>query len=104
LTSGGYSYEETIQAAKAHLEKLWGNAERHKQMKEAGGRNTLRKEKERGSGQADGHFTALCGEGLMEDLPNSFDDSDDFAAAVGSLDIHDYLQRDAEAHVSFVEE
>jgi hypothetical protein len=97
LTSGGYSYEETIQAAKAHLEKLRGNAERRKQMKEAGRRNTLRKEGESGLGQADGHFTALCEEGLMEDLPDSFNDSDNFAAAAASLDVHDYLQQDAEA-------
>jgi hypothetical protein len=66
-------------------------------MREAGGRNMLRKEGESGLGQTDGHFTAMCGEGLMEDLPDSFNDSDDFAAAAASLDIHDYLQRDPEA-------
>lgn len=42
-------------------------------------------------------FACLCREGAMEDFPNSFGESDDFAAAVASLDVHDYLQRDADA-------
>jgi len=43
------------------------------------------------------HFVALCREGLIEDPPDFFDASDNFAAAVASLDVHDYLQRDADA-------
>jgi hypothetical protein len=42
-------------------------------------------------------FAFLCREGAMEDFPNTFGDTDDLAAAVASLDIHDYLQRDADA-------
>ena len=39
-------------------------------------------------------FIALV---LMEDLPDSFNNSDSFAAAAASLDVHNYLQRDADA-------
>jgi hypothetical protein len=42
-------------------------------------------------------FAFLCREGAMEDFPDTFGDTDDFAAAVASLDVHDYLQRDADA-------
>jgi hypothetical protein len=42
-------------------------------------------------------FAFICREGVMEDLPNKFSESDDFTAAVASLDVHNYLQRDAEA-------
>jgi len=37
-------------------------------------------------------FVALCHEGLMEDLPDSFEASDDLVAAVASLNVRDYLQ------------
>ena len=45
----------------------------------------------------DNQFAFLCREGAMEDFPDTFGDTDDFAAAVASLDVHDYLQRDADA-------
>jgi len=47
--------------------------------------------------QADDDRTSLCFEGLMEDYPDSFDDPDDFVAAAASLNVHDYLQQDADA-------
>ena len=37
-------------------------------------------------------FACLCREGVMEDFPNTFGEMDDFAAAVASLNVHDYLQ------------
>jgi hypothetical protein len=45
----------------------------------------------------DEQFAFLCREGAMEDFHNTFGDTDDFAAAVASLNVHDYLQRDANA-------
>ncbi len=42
-------------------------------------------------------FACLCHEGVMEDFPDTFGKTDDFVATVASLDIHDYLQWDADA-------
>jgi hypothetical protein len=42
-------------------------------------------------------FAFLCREGAMEDFHDTFSDTDNFATAVASLNVHDYLQRDANA-------
>jgi len=55
------------------------------------------KEVSRNTPQGGDYFAALCCEGLMKDLPDSFNDSDGFAASATSLDVHAYLQRDADA-------
>jgi hypothetical protein len=39
---------------------------------------------------------SLCREGGLGDFPDSFGETDDFTAAVASLDVDDYLQRDAD--------
>ena len=44
-----------------------------------------------------GQFACLCQEGVMEDLPDSFASTDNLAAAVASLDVLGYLQRDVDA-------
>ena len=42
-------------------------------------------------------FACLCREGVMEDLPDSFESTDNLAAAVASLDVPGYLQQDVDA-------
>ena len=42
-------------------------------------------------------FACLCCEGVLQDLPDSFDKVHDFSASVASLNVQDYLQRDADA-------
>jgi hypothetical protein len=108
LTSVGHSYSESIQAAKAHLQKVRANAERRKQMKGKDAVMTtmqnkpeaMREEMMREVGNVgndiDDQFACLCCEGVMEDFPDSFGETDDLAAAAASLDVHDYLQRDAD--------
>ena len=47
----------------------------------------------------DVNFTCLCRKGVLQDLPDSFGEEvedEDFMAAVASLDVQDYLQRDAD--------
>jgi len=87
LTDGGHSYAESIRAAKEHLEKLRASKERRRQMRDA----------QPMSDDVADDFAALCHGGLMEDLPDSFAACDNLAAATASLDVHDYLQRDADA-------
>jgi hypothetical protein len=41
----------------------------------------------------------LCREGVLQDLPDIFSEADDFVAATASLDVQDYLQRDADTLV-----
>jgi len=86
LTGRGQSYAESIQAAKLHLEKLRASKERRRHMREADDKGL----------PPDEHLATLCYDGLMEDLPDSFEASDDLVAAAASLDVHDYLQRDAD--------
>lgn len=50
-----------------------------------------------------GEFVCVCREGALVDLPDEFDESegiptnfDDFCAATASLDVNNYLQRDAD--------
>ena len=102
LTGGGQSYAESIQAAKVHLEKLRANRERWRQMKEAGKERAemVTEGLDAAEGEVDKaneHFANLCREGLLEDPPDSFKASDNFAAATASLDVHGYLQCDADA-------
>ncbi len=107
LTSGGHSYAESIQVAKVHLEKLRASKERWRQMREADERRAgmvttvgtagAVEEVDEEVDETNEHFVALCRKGLMEDPPDSFEASDNFAIATVSLDIHDYLQRDAVA-------
>src|SRR5882757_6992053 len=42
-------------------------------------------------------FTCLCCEGELQDLPDSFGKVQDFLASVASLNVQDYLQRDADS-------
>ena len=80
-------YTELIQAAKAHLEKLRSNAEKRRHLKESQVHTTL-------VTMEDEELTSLCRDGGLMDFPDSFGETDDFAAAVASLDVDDYLQRD----------
>ena len=76
---------ESIQSAKIHLEKLRASCAQRR----------------------DGHgflvdddnvdFAYICREGAFQELPDSFSETDDFTAASASLDVQDYLQRDADA-------
>ena len=90
LTATGQDYAETIAAAKAHLQKLRSNAERRRQLKDAQEHAALA-----AVGEED--IPSLCREGGLGDFPDSFGETDDFAAAVASLDVDDYLQQDADA-------
>jgi hypothetical protein len=87
LTEGGRAYAESIQSAKAHLEKLRANRERRRELRESGRTSLVE------TIDDDGDFTYLCREGVMQDLPDNFGE----LTATASLDVHDYLQRDADA-------
>ena len=91
LTSAGHAYAQSIQAAKAHLDKLRANTERRKQMNQGTAAVVVADE------DVVDQFACLCREGVMEDLPDSFGAADDLAAAAASLDVTDYLQRDVDA-------
>ncbi len=99
LTAAGHAHAESIQAAKSHLERLRANAERRKQLRQAGEGATMLADHgvvDADDGVAD-QFACLCREGIMEDLPDSFESTDNLAAAVASLDVPGYLQRDVDA-------
>lgn len=98
LTSVGHLYSASIQAAKAHLEKVRANAERRKQIRanEEGIREEMMREVGNVGNDIDDQFACLCREGVMEDFSDSFGETNDLAAAAASLDVHDYLQRDAD--------
>jgi hypothetical protein len=78
---------------KAHLEQL---QERRRQR-----RGGVAMVMEQGTveevNSEDEQFAFLCCERAMEDFHNTFGDTDNFAAAVAFLNVHDYLQRDADA-------
>ena len=42
-------------------------------------------------------FAYICCEGAFQEFSDSFGKTDDFTAASASLDVQDYLQRDADA-------
>ncbi len=88
LTATGHDYAKTIAAAKAHLQKLRSNAEQRRQLKETQEHAALAAVEE--------EDVPLCCEGGLRDFPDSLGETDDFAAAVASLDVDDYLQRDAD--------
>ena len=94
LTEGGRSYAESIQSAKNHLERMRANKEKRRELQEsAHGQSSMVEEIE------DVNFTCLCRKGVLQDLPDSFGEEvedEDFMAAVASLDVQDYLQRDAD--------
>ena len=90
-TAAGHAYTESIQVAKAHLEKLRSNAEKRRHLKESQVHATL-------VTMEDEELTSLCRDGGLMDFPNSFGETDDFAAAVASLNVDDYLQRDADGN------
>jgi hypothetical protein len=94
LTVIGHDYAETIAAAKAHLQKLCSNAERWRQLKGTQEHTALATVEE-GIPEEEG-IPSLCRKGGLGDFPDSFGETDDFAAAVASLDVDDYLQRDAD--------
>ena len=91
LTDAGRSYAESIQSAKSHLEKLRASRERRRELRESGRSSMVEEIME------DTNFTCLCREGVLQDLPDSFGEVGDFTAAAASLDVQDYLQRDADA-------
>ncbi len=91
LTDAGRSYADSIQAAKARVEERW---ERQKQV--IAGTAVVMEDMLDNDNEHD-QFACLCREGVMEDFPDTFSKMDDFAATVASLDVHDYLQRDADA-------
>ena len=91
LTDAGCSHAESIQSAKRHLETLRANRERRRELREL-----------QNAGQAfmmetEDDFAYLSREGVLQELPDSFGEADDFTAASASLDVQDYLQRDADA-------
>lgn len=90
MTEGGRNYAESIQLAKAHLEKLRANREKRRELKESGRTSMVEHV------DTDGDFACLCREGVMQDLPDSFGELTELTATA-SLDVHDYLQRDADA-------
>lgn len=94
LTPAGRAHAESIQAAKAHLVTLRANAARRQQVREVGEKAAMVLEVD---GDVDNQFACLCLEGVMADLPDSFEPTDDLTASAVSLDVQDYLQRDADA-------
>ena len=92
LTDAGRSHAESIQSAKRHLETLQANRERRRELRE------LQNKGQALVSEADNDFAYLSHEGVLQDLPDSFGETDDFTAASASLDVQDYLQRDADAH------
>ena len=42
------------------------------------------------------HLTYICHEGALQELPDSFSETNDFTATSASPDVQDYLQRDAD--------
>jgi hypothetical protein len=88
LTDAGRSYAESIQSAKQHLENLRANRARKRD-----GQAFLTEE----IVDDDLDFAYLCRKGALQELPDSFGELDDFTAATASLDVQDYLQRDADA-------
>ena len=82
---------ESIQSAKRHLETLRANKERRRELHEAS--QVLLMD--------DGtvNFASLSHKGVLQDLPDSFGETDDFTAAMASLDVQDYLQWDADTLV-----
>jgi hypothetical protein len=90
-TEGGRSYAESIQLAKDHLEKLRANREKRREAQ-----RTLLTESVAPIEDGD-DFAYLCREGVLQDLPDTFSEVEDFTAATASLDVQDYLQRDADA-------
>jgi hypothetical protein len=102
LTPAGQAHADSICAAKAHLERVRRNTDKHREE-----RSVVEVEdevtEERAVAVADlededeGDFAFVCREGVMKDLPDKFSESDDLTAAVALLDVHNYLQRDVEA-------
>jgi hypothetical protein len=95
LTEKGRSYADNIKSAKAHLEKMRENAARRRETREAAGRFVeeraaalverarIVEEIEDGGEE----FACLCREGVLEDLPDSFSEFQDFSASVASLNV-----------------
>jgi hypothetical protein len=95
LTEAGRSYAESIQSAKNHLAKLRSNREKQREIRATGRTFLIDDIEETDSGLC--NFASLRREGVLQDLPDSFGETADFTAATASLDVQDYLQRDADA-------
>ena len=92
LTDAGRSYADSIQAAKT---RVLERREKRRQLRD--GTAVVMEEMLDDADSEHDQFACLCREGVMEDFPDTFSETDDFVAAVASLDVHDYLQRDADA-------
>ncbi len=92
LTDVGHSYADSIRVAKACVEEwreIW------RQMRD--GTAVMIEDMLDDVDSEHGQFACLCHEGVMKDFPDTFNKTDDFAATLASLNVHDYLQRDADA-------
>jgi hypothetical protein len=94
-TKAGRSYAESIQSAKDHLAKLRANREQKRALKE-GGRTLMMEEMTEEIMPGNEDFACLCREGVLQELPDTFGEADDFSAATASLNVQDYLQRDTD--------
>jgi hypothetical protein len=109
MTEAGRDYADSVCAAKVHLDKLKTNAEKRRELRAAAEKFVRERAAmlaERARMQptvkevedVDGvcSFACLCREGAFVDLPDS--DDVDVTAFAASLDVQDYLQRDADSH------
>jgi hypothetical protein len=103
LTEGGRSYAESIESAKKHLEKLRENREKRRELRNSSRAllTTRVDDDDVSDDECRNECTFACirREGVLQDFPDSFSETDDFTASVASLDVHAYLQRDADAFV-----